>query len=214
MKQNTVNKSLHFYQSLILASTCLLMSFGFSEEANHTAIKLPTIEQHPPHEHGAANLTIAIDTNNIEIDLESPADNIFGFEYVPSTNADKKIVKDAVDQLKAAESLFTLPKGAQCHLDQVNVSSLMLEAFHSVSSKKTDSGPKKTSEHQHVHNDVDASWYYSCKSTEQLDSITLHLFSAFSPGFKHLKVEWLTPVGVSSSLIKEDKTIVFKGSVD
>jgi len=166
--------------------------------------KPPTIEQHAPHEHGAANLTIAIDANKMEIDLESPADNIFGFEYIPSTEADKNTVKDAVNQLKAANKLFTLPEAAKCHLDQVNVSSAILEK------KPVDENNKQQHAHNHAHNDVDVSWHYSCQSGENLDSITPHFFTIFSPRFKHLKVEWLTPAGVSSEIMTSDKTINFK----
>jgi hypothetical protein len=178
----------------LLASMLLIMSSGFSDTAS--------IEQHPPHEHGAASLTIAVDANNLEIDLESPADNIFGFEYVPSSKEDKKKVKDAVSQLKAAKALFTIPDVAHCHLDQVNVSSPMLENNHTDKNKST--------EPHHAHNDVDASWYYNCESGKNLNAITPHFFTIFSPGFKRLKVDWLTPTGVSSSLITEDTTIKLK----
>ncbi len=242
-----MNKSIPFYQTAIAVSTLICMSTSFVETSKdsdhkHSEKELPTIEQHPPHEHGAATLTIAIDKNKLEIDLESPADNIFGFEYAPSSDADKKKVKYAVKQLKAAKTLFTMPESAQCQLDQVEVLSPMLEPdgdkkdsmkhhddhdkkdakeHHEKHSKKESKehhhddhhhDKEGSKEHQHVHNDVDASWHYSCESTEQLKSITPHFFSVFSSGFKQLKVEWLTPSGVSSRMITEDKRIEFKGT--
>ena len=204
-----MNKAIPFTQAAIFISTLLVSTSGFSETSKDSDESLPTIEQHAPHEHGAANLTIAIDENKMEIDLESPADNIFGFEYVPSTDEDKKIVKDAVSQLKAASTLFTLPDAAKCHLDQVTVSSAILEKkpMDADNQKHHDEGGDQ---YHHLHNDVDASWHYSCQSGENLDSITPHFFTIFAPRFKHLKVEWLTPTGVSSEMIMNDKSINFK----
>jgi len=189
IKQNTA----FIARSFLFVVGISLMSVGFAET---------TVEQHPPHEHGAASLTIAIDGNKLEIDLESPADNIFGFEYVPSSKEDKKKVKDAVSQLKDAKTLFTIPADAQCHLDQVTVASPQIE-------KKIDADKKHSDEHS-AHNDVDASWAFSCKSGKKLNQITPHFFTVFSHGFKQLKVDWVSPTGVSSNLIKEDKTINLK----
>ena len=227
-----MNKLTPFYQTAIVASALIFMSASFAEiskDLDHKSVEkeLPTIEQHPPHEHGAATLTIAIDANHIEIDLESPADNIFGFEYVPSTEVDKQKVKDAVKQLKEEKTLFTISEAAQCHLDRIDISSAMFDDIHidttkniskehltdnnkEDTKKSTKENNKKSTEHQHVHNDVDTSWFYSCQSGEQLESITPHFFSVFSSGFKQLKVEWLTPTGASSSMISKDKAIKFK----
>ncbi len=178
---------------LILLIILSLTSVGLAET---------TIEQHPPHEHGAASLTIALDANTLQIDLESPADNIFGFEYAPSSKDDKNKIKDAVTQLKDAEALFSIPEGAHCHLDQVTVSSPMLENSHADNNA--------SNEHHHAHNDVDTSWAFTCQSGKQLTQITPHFFTVFPHGFKQLKVDWLTPAGASSSLITEDKMINLK----
>ena len=200
-----MKKPIPLAQATIFISALVASTSSFSETSKASDEKLPTIEQHAPHEHGAANLTIAIDANKMEITLDSPADNIFGFEYFPSTDEDKKTVKNAVKQLKAASTLFTLPDAAKCYLDQVNVSSAMLEKNHMDADNK-----KHNDEHQYVHNDVDASWYFNCQSGENLDSITPHFFAVFSPRFKHLKVEWLTSAGASSKMITNDKTIKLK----
>ena len=139
-------------QTLVLISTLVVMSAGFTEDIDSnkkTEKSTATIEQHPPHEHGAANLTIAVDANQLQIDLESPADNIFGFEYVPTSKEDKQKAKDAVKQLKDAKTLFSIPKEAQCHLDKVTVASAVLET-----EKHGDNNNPDKHEHQ-AHNDAD-----------------------------------------------------------
>jgi len=201
LNKNATFATRFFLFSTTLITTFSIMSFGLANAAQdkEKAEQETTLEQHPPHEHGVASLTIALDANKLEIDLESPADNIFGFEYIPSNKEDKKKVKDAVSQLKNTTALFSIPDDAHCHLDQVSVSSAMLE--------KTHTDKNKPNKHQHTHNDVDASWAYTCQSGKQLSDITPHFFTVFPTGFKQLKVEWLTPTGASSSLITEDKTI-------
>jgi hypothetical protein len=52
------------------------------------------------HDHGAAELNIAIEGTKAEIELHAPAMGIVGFEYVPSTAADKKKQADALAALK------------------------------------------------------------------------------------------------------------------
>ncbi len=206
-----IKKSTRFIvRPIILFISMNFMSAGFAET---------TIEQHPPHEHGAASLTIALDANKLAIALESPADNIFGFEYAPSSKEDKKKVKNAVKQLKNAKVLFSIPDNAQCHLDQVTVSSPMLEKSKGDKKDTVDShsGTDEHNnahgdgdEHHHVHNDVDASWAFTCQSVKNLDQITPHLFTVFLHGFKKLKVDWITSKGASSKLISEDKAIKLK----
>lgn len=98
--------------------------------------------------------------------------------------------------------LFTIPTDAKCHLDQATVSSALLD--------KSKGDKKETDEHHLAHNDIDASWAFTCQSVKNLDQITLHFFTVFSHGFKKLKVDWLTSKGASSDLITEDKTINLK----
>ena len=51
---------------------------------------------HEAHEHGVANLNVAVEGNNIYIEFSSPAANIVGFEHHPRTHEQKDAVRDAV----------------------------------------------------------------------------------------------------------------------
>ena len=55
--------------------------------------------QHGTHEHGAALLNIALDGPDLVLEFISPAINIVGFEYAPSTNEQMELVEAAVTQL-------------------------------------------------------------------------------------------------------------------
>lgn len=44
------------------------------------------------HEHGVAQLNVALDGKTLELELDSPAMNLVGFEHAASTDADKAAV--------------------------------------------------------------------------------------------------------------------------
>ena len=51
------------------------------------------------HEHGKAQLMIAAEGNQVFIELESPADNLLGFEHRPKTAKQKAQVKQVLQRL-------------------------------------------------------------------------------------------------------------------
>jgi hypothetical protein len=87
--------------------------------------------QHDAHEHGAAMLGIAQEGKLIQLELDSPAFNIVGFEHTPSNANEVEIVALMMAQLKMGSMLFAFPAAAQCQLVNVDISSSLLEASHS-----------------------------------------------------------------------------------
>jgi len=59
-----------------------------------------------PHEHGSLNLDIAVEGSRSEIDLESPAVNIYGFEHEAKSERDKARQKDGLERIR--KNLATL----------------------------------------------------------------------------------------------------------
>ena len=66
------------------------------------------------HEHGVGRLNAALDGQTLELELESPAMNLVGFEHVATTDADKAKVAAVRAQLEKPLALFNLPKAAGC----------------------------------------------------------------------------------------------------
>lgn len=71
---------------------------------------------HGAHEHGVAHLNVAIEGDNLYIELISPAANIVGFEHHPRTEKQKTAVREAVKKLESVEKLFALSSGAVAKL--------------------------------------------------------------------------------------------------
>ena len=83
------------------------------------AFSTPAIAQQSAHVHGSASINLAIDDEELQIEFVSPADSIVGFEYEPSTAAERKAVADAIALLRNPEKLFALPASAGCKLHEV-----------------------------------------------------------------------------------------------
>ncbi len=109
----------------------------------------PVLAQQSAHVHGIASINLAIEGDELEIEFVSPAESIVGFEYEPSTDAERKAVKDAIALLRDPEKLFALPASAGCKLHEV-------EAERHAEGGHDDHGydeHAKHDEHEHEHGD-------------------------------------------------------------
>ena len=70
------------------------------------------------HEHGVAQLNVALDGNSLELELHSPAMNLVGFEHKAQSDQDKKAVEMAKQQLANPITLFGIPAAAGCKVSK------------------------------------------------------------------------------------------------
>ena len=66
----------------------------------------------------------------MEIEFESPAHDIVGFESMPKTEKQRAAVEAAVAALKKGEALFRLTPGAGCKLEEAEVETPLAESDH------------------------------------------------------------------------------------
>ena len=64
------------------------------------------------HEHGVAKLNAVLDGNTLELELDSPAMNLVGFEHAANSDADKAKVAAVRQQLEQPLKLFGLSAAA------------------------------------------------------------------------------------------------------
>jgi hypothetical protein len=79
------------------------------------------------HVHGVAKLDIAVETTKLTLQLDSPLDNLLGFEHAPRTDAEHKRAEAAIAQLRAGATMFKIDPAAQCTLAAVELSSAALK---------------------------------------------------------------------------------------
>lgn len=151
------------------------------------------------HVHGLAELTLALEGNNLEISLDSPAANIVGFEHIARTDEQKQAVNKAKATLESAQQLFSF-EGSSCKLQsaKADVSALMGHDKHNHKDKekhqhkeKHDHGHKDKHDHKDTHSEVSANYRFSCSQGAKLTTISIDMIKAF-PGIETLKVMWLT----------------------
>lgn len=140
------------------------------------------------HEHGVAKLNAVLDGNTLELELDSPAMNLVGFEHVASTDADKAKVAAVRQQLEQPLKLFGLAAAAGCKEDAQELESPLFG-----DAVKDDDGDEH--EHAHPHSDIGAHYQLNCSAPEKLTQLDLApLFKAF-PATQKINVQLIGPNG-------------------
>jgi hypothetical protein len=152
------------------------------------------------HQHGHGTLNIALEGNQITMELEVPGNDIVGFEHAAKTKSQRAAVEKARSQLGAPLSLFRLPAAAGCAVKQARVK---LEGALEEKSKKA--GHKhKHGHHDHDHSEFHAEYTIECSAIAQVTTIEFPYFATFK-GAEELEVNLITPKGQSKFEVKRDK---------
>lgn len=140
------------------------------------------------HVHGAAMLNIVLEEQQLELQLESPAMNIVGFEYQAKNATDKKTMKAAHNSLNDAATLFSLSTAAQCTITSVSIENDLLE--------QTDEHDHPQDNHTHdadpQHRDITVHYHYHCATPEALKQIDLAGFFKQFPQTEKIQVQLVT----------------------
>ena len=140
-----------------------------------------------PHEHGVGTLNVALDDNTLELDLDSPAMNLVGFEHAATTDADKANVAAAKAGLENPLTLFNLPPAAKCVVEAQELNSPLFDPAPEEGASKA-----KT---EHHHSDVEAHYAFTCAEPGQLKNLDLGTFFKTFPGTHTFKVQLIGPNG-------------------
>lgn len=141
------------------------------------------------HVHGVAELRIVVDGPQLDISLESPLDNLLGFEHAPRTELQRSAVRQLARTLRDASLPFTLNPAARCRLAGVTLASgalppaLLGEAGSATPPAEGDG-----------HADLEADFHWRCDAPQALDRVDVNLMTHF-PGLRRLKVQVVTPNG-------------------
>lgn len=173
----------------LLALPFALLPLHAAQAANHEHSHAHAHEEHASldaHEHGVASLNVALDGQTLEIQLQSPAMNLVGFEHEAKSDADKAKVAAARQHLEQPQALFALPIEAKCALQDSELDSPLF-------------GGHAHDEHEHAdehgHSDIDASYRFACANAEALQTLELGSFFGTFPGTEKLEVQLIGPNG-------------------
>ena len=99
--------------SLLAGMFCLCAVAAQTDTAQTTSQRPAAAKPHA-HVHGIGKLQIAIDGNTLLLNLETPLDNLIGFEHVPRTEVQKAALNKMVARLNKASTLFLPTAAADC----------------------------------------------------------------------------------------------------
>lgn len=176
---------------------------GASAEDKHDHDHDHEHRQHDAHVHGIAALNLALEGEEVHVELDSPAANIVGFEHAPASEADHAALDKAVATLNKGDQLFLFNKEAGCKMEKAMVASALLEEEHHDHEEKhsDDHGHKEKGEHGHdehgheeheeeTHSDIEAVYHFECDQPGKLMQLTVELFEAF-PATEEINVQYV-----------------------
>ncbi len=153
-------------------------------------------DHHATHTHGVAELTLAKENGELEIQFESPAINVLGFEHKPTTKAQNDAIKDALALLSSSSNAVLFNKdssGKACEPVSAPVSldgpagDSELEHTHDHEEKHGDSNHESKA----AHSEISVLYRFSCQDAQSLNSMTVILFEHF-PGLEKINANWVT----------------------
>ena len=147
---------------------------------------------HKPHVHGESKVKLAIEGNVVEIEFESPAHDIVGFESMPKTAKQRAAVESAVAALKKGETLFRLTPGAGCKLREAEVETPLAESDHKDEHKQAE---------EEEHSEFHAHYHFRCAQPERLKGVEVLLFGTFRT-MREVDIGAILPGGQRAATLK------------
>ena len=150
------------------------------------------------HEHGVGRLNAVLDGQALELELDSPAMNLVGFEHLATSAADKAKVAAARKQLENPATLFNLPKAAGCVVSTQELNSPLFgdkpEADHD-DDDHDDDAKDAAHAHHHDHSEIHAHYQFTCATPTALSNLDLtQVFKTF-PATRKIQVQLIGPSG-------------------
>lgn len=126
----------------------------------------------------------------MQIELDSPAANIVGFEHAPSSPDDRAALDKAVAALEDGDTLFRFNEEAGCRMETATVTSEMLDGEHDKHDRHAHKGEHEHDHEGESHSDIEAAYHFECDAPDKLTRLTVEVFEAF-PGMEEIKVQYV-----------------------
>ncbi len=161
---------------------------------------------------------MAWEGRHIELELNSPAMSIVGFEHRASNPEQAKAVESAASTLRDGEALFTI-MGSECELVDADVDMSAVEKLGAIGrdddnhDRDTDgAGHDHHKEHadhdgNESHSDIRARYEYLCTDTSELQSLRVGE-SGLPFGLETINVMWVSEHGQGGTELNKDNQLV------
>lgn len=185
--------------AVFLATSSALMAFSANASDNPGA-----------HQHGHAELQVALDGNQIDLIFTSPAYNLLGFEHRARTDDQKALVKETEEWLESTPLINT--PDASCKVASA-------EVYHEAgdgSGDHHDHGHDSNghdhhehNEHEHSegygHSDFEVTQVLNCTGLASAEALLIPLTERF-PEIEDLGVQWVWSGGQGSTRLEQPES--------
>jgi len=146
------------------------------------------------HEHGVAQLDIGVEPSRVSLILDTPLDNVLGYERAPRSDAERAAADALLAKLRAGDTLIRIDGQAACGAPKVEIKAPVLEP--GAAGKDAKDG----------HADLEAVWDFPCKSGAKAGFVDLGgLFDAL-PRLKRVNIQIATPRGQMKAVLTRGNT--------
>ena len=188
-------------KNIFILLVCLSISFNVLAEASR---------QKDSHEHGAANLKIALEGEKLQVEFEVPSESLIGFEHFPKSLSDRENFSNAIKILSIPSKLFSISREGECLLVGMNISQSLFsnEEEHGHDESEDEHGHDQ-SEKSEIHSEFKSNYSWNCQHLDEIDFIGTKLMTVF-PKIEEIRVNWISNNG-QGSLELESKEDRIKG---
>ena len=167
----------HYARTLLTSGMVMLASAAQTEDV---------LRELGPHVHGIGSLAVAIEGNNIQMELIAPGMDIVGFEHEADTARQRRAVKAALADLKEPLNLFQLPEPAGCAVTSADVELVVEDREHIHSAREAEEVDEtdgheeaKADDDDNHHSEFRAIYAFTCVDAAQVQSINFRFFDRF-----------------------------------
>ncbi len=196
-------------KNIFIALVCLFVSFEI----------LAQVRQKDSHEHGAANLKIAMEGEKLHVEFEVPSESLIGFEHFPKSQSNRENFSESIKILSDPARLFSISSEGECLLVGMKISQSLFsnEDEHGHDESEDEHGHDESEdEHGHdesekseIHSEFKSNYSWNCQHLDEIDSIGTQLMTFF-PKIEEIRVNWISSNG-QGSLELESKEDRIKG---
>lgn len=156
------------------------------------------------HVHGVARLDMALDGRTLELELDTPAMNIVGFEHAATTDADKATLAQARETLLKPHGLFSIPEAAGCTVTKQKLESPL---FGDKDDDDDHDAPDADG-HEHEHSEIHGHYQFTCTTPTAFNKLDLsQLFKSF-PATQTIQVQLVTRTSQMGAEVRASNPVV------
>ncbi|MCK2150746.1 DUF2796 domain-containing protein [Marinobacter alexandrii] len=151
------------------------------------------------HQHGHAELQLALSGQTVELYALSPAYNLLGFEHEPRTSEEHQVVDTTIAWLHETPLINTLGLNCTIQASEVRYTFAGDQNHHGSEHESENKGKHES------HTDIEISQTLSCPDLDAASLLTSPMGSRFS-ALEHLEIAWTGPDGQGSLRLERGET--------